>query len=171
MNAKQKRFTEEYVVDLNATQAAIRAGYSPRSAGSQAFDLLKKPEIQECIQHEMDARSARTNITKDKVLREMARVGFANCGRILNDATGGLLEGLSDDDLAAVASVKTRLVSNEDGEAVVEREVRFHDKAKFVEMMAKHLGMFTEKVDMNVHTPVRIINNIPRVKLDDDDGE
>lgn len=50
LNDKQRRFVDEYLVDLNATQAAIRAGYSPKTAGSQAFDLLKKPEIHEYIE-------------------------------------------------------------------------------------------------------------------------
>ena len=71
LNDKQQRFVDEYIIDLNATQAAIRAGYSPKTAGSQAFDLLKKPEIQSAVEEAKKAREKRTHITQDWVIREM----------------------------------------------------------------------------------------------------
>ena len=68
LNQKQERFVAEYLIDLNASKAAIRAGYSEKTAGSQAFDLLKKPEIQTLIAESMKAREERTEITQDYVL-------------------------------------------------------------------------------------------------------
>lgn len=77
LNAKQNRFVEEYPVDLNATQAAIRAGYSKKTAYSIGQRLLKDVEIQEAIQKAMKDRSERTGITQDKVVEELGKVAFA----------------------------------------------------------------------------------------------
>lgn len=68
---KQKRFVDEYLIDLNATQAAIRAGYSEKTAGAVGFENLKKPEIQEAIAKAQLERSERTKITKDLVVKEL----------------------------------------------------------------------------------------------------
>lgn len=77
LNAKQNRFVEEYPVDLNATQAAIRAGYSKKTAYSIGQRLLKDVEIQEAIQKAMKDGSERTGITQDKVVEELGKVAFA----------------------------------------------------------------------------------------------
>jgi phage terminase small subunit len=61
-------FAKEYLTDLNATQAAIRAGYSPKTAKQQALRLMNRPDVQECIQQAMKEREERTNITADYVL-------------------------------------------------------------------------------------------------------
>lgn len=75
--AKQKRFCEEYIIDLNGTQAAIRAGYASNSANEQAARMLAKDSIQEYIQQLKADRSRRTEITADRVLQELAAVAFA----------------------------------------------------------------------------------------------
>src|SRR6056297_478874 len=74
---KQKAFCEEYLIDLNATQAAIRAGYSEDSANNIGPENLLKPSIQKEIQKLKDVRSKRTQITADKVLEELARIGYS----------------------------------------------------------------------------------------------
>ena len=87
---KQKRFVSEYLVDLNATQAAIRAGYSVRTAKQIATENLSKPAISASIQAEMDKRSRRTEITADRVLKELAKIGFGNVKNLYSN-TGQLL--------------------------------------------------------------------------------
>ena len=74
MNKKQNAFATEYVKDHNATQAAIRAGYSERSAYSQAHDLLKKPEIMEAIKELEDAAAARSAVTVDKIVNRLNKI-------------------------------------------------------------------------------------------------
>ena len=169
MTAKQKRFAEEYIIDLNATRAATRAGYSKHTARSQASRLLKNVYIQAQISYEMDMRSERTGITKDKILREMARIGFVNIGDIIDNASGGVLQNVSEDDLAAIAVIKTRTFRSHKGQVIIERMVRLHNKQRALDMMARYLGMFSRKVDVRMEVPVRIVNNTPRVLPDADD--
>ena len=76
MTDKQKRFCEEYLIDLNATQAAVRAGYSSRTADRIASENLRKPDVQQYLQRLMQERSKRTGITSDQVLRELERIAM-----------------------------------------------------------------------------------------------
>lgn len=78
LTEKQKKFCKEYLIDLNATQSAIRAGYSPKTAGSTASENLKKPEIQNYLSKLMQERSERTGITADNVLKEIQKVAFSD---------------------------------------------------------------------------------------------
>lgn len=75
---KQKRFCEEYLIDLNATQAAIRAGYSSRTSDRIANQNLRKLEVQQYLQELMQRRSERTGVTADTVLSELARIAAAD---------------------------------------------------------------------------------------------
>ena len=151
MNDKQMAFAREYVVDYNATKAAIRAGYSEKSAYSQAHDLLKKPEIMAKIS-ELEAKAARrTEISKDMVLRELARVAFVD-PRKLFDENGRPkdLESIDDDTAAALASVDIlEEYDFDDGNRVLighTKKYKWADKLRALEMLGKHLGMFTDKV-------------------------
>lgn len=74
LTPKQERFVQEYLVDLNATQAAIRAGYKEKTAGSIGQENLKKPEIQKAIQEAMKAQQQRTEITQDYVLQKLKEI-------------------------------------------------------------------------------------------------
>lgn len=88
LNAKQERFVDEYLVDLNATQAAIRAGYSEKTAGQQGFELLKKPEIQEGIAAGRAALSERTGIDQEFVLRRWAELANADPNELTSVIVG-----------------------------------------------------------------------------------
>lgn len=78
LTEKQKRFCEEYLIDLNATQAALRAGYSQRTAYSIGDENLKKPEIQNYLKELMKQRSERTGISADTVLKELEKIAFSD---------------------------------------------------------------------------------------------
>lgn len=75
---KQQRFVDEYLIDLNATQAAIRAGYSEKTARSIGQRLLTNVDIQKAIEEAQSKRAERTEITQDMVLQELAKIGFSN---------------------------------------------------------------------------------------------
>lgn len=138
---KQKRFVEEYLVDLNATQAAIRAGYSEKTAGQIGEQNLKKLEIQAALSKAMEARSARTEITQDMVLRELAAIGFSDTTDFVRITQGGSVkltptEKLTEEQRRAIASIK-------EGKYGV--ELRLHDKLGALHLLGQHLGMFTGK--------------------------
>ncbi len=78
LTKKQKRFVEEYLIDLNATQAAIRAGYSPQTAYSIGDENLKKPEIKNAIDKALAERSRRTGVNADRIIEELAKIAFLN---------------------------------------------------------------------------------------------
>ncbi|MFV1484513.1 MULTISPECIES: terminase small subunit [unclassified Phaeobacter] len=152
LTPKQQRFVEEYLVDLNATQAAIRAGYSEKTAGHQGFAHLKKPQIQKAVQECMEERSKRTEITQDRVLNELAKVAFSDLRKVLT-SSGALIDTQDwDDDVAGfVSSVevvkKPSGEFDEDGRPIVDHvhKIRAWDKMAALEKLGKHLGMFVER--------------------------
>ena len=85
LTLKQQRFVEEYLVDFNATQAAIRAGYSEYTAYSIGCENLTKPNIQEFIQEEMNKRSKKTGITAEKILEELSKIAFFDIRKLYNE--------------------------------------------------------------------------------------
>lgn len=149
MTKKQKRFVEEYLIDLNATQAAIRAGYSPDTAGSIGAENLKKPEIKSRIDKAMAERSKRTGINQDRVLQELARIGFARITDAIDPDTAKIRQDASDDDLACIQSIKIK--PNEFG---TEREVKMYDKRAALVDLGKHLGLFSSEKD--TEKPIQI---------------
>lgn len=143
LNKKQKRFVEEYLIDLNATQAAIRAGYSPKTAKEIGSENLTKPNIKSEIDKAMAERSKRTGINADRILQELGKLGFVNIADVVDLETGKVKDSASDEDLACIQSIKIKPT-----EWGTEREVKFYDKKSTLELMGKHLGMWTNKVDM-----------------------
>lgn len=166
LTARQRRFVEEYLVDLNATQAAIRAGYSPKTAYSIGEENLRKPEIREEIDKALADRSRRTGINQDRTLLEWGRIAFVNIADVVDLNTGEIRPDASPDDLAAVVSVKVKRFPTADGEGI-EREIRLADKLKALEMIGRHLGMFKND-SLNVNVGVQIIDDIGAD--DGDDG-
>lgn len=156
LNDKQRRFAQEYLIDLNATQAAIRAGYSAKTAKAQGARLLTHVDVQAAIQQAQDERAKRTEITADRVLQELARVGFANLGdfiRLTGDGDPAIdLSGLTRDQAAALSEVVTEdfVVGRGDDARDVRRvKVKLHDKLGALEKLGKHLGMFVNRHELS----------------------
>lgn len=148
MTKKQKRFVEEYLIDLNATQAAIRAGYSPETAYSIGSENLKKPEIRVCIEKAMAERSKRTGINQDRIIMELAKIGLLNPKDLVDFDEATVKEEATEEDLAAIASVRVKRFPTKDGEGT-EREIKMHDKTKALELLGRHFGMFKDKVEVS----------------------
>lgn len=159
LTAKQKRFIEEYLVDLNATQAAIRAGYSPHTAKEIGSENLSKPHIRARVEKELAERSKRTGINQDRVIRELARIALVNPVDVINMDEATIKEMASADDTAAILSVKVKKIPTEEG-TITEREIRIADKIKALELLGKHLGMFTDKFNINAEMAVKIVDDI-----------
>ena len=142
MTQKQKRFIEEYLIDLNATQAAIRAGYSPDTAKSIGSENLTKPDIQARIARAMAERSRRTGVNADRVVMELAKIAFVNAKDVIDSDTATVRPDALPEDTAAIQSVKVKTF----GEDGLEREIKMADKLKALELLGRHLGMFKDKV-------------------------
>ena len=155
LTKKQKMFVEEYLIDLNATQAAIRAGYSVSSARDIGCENLTKPNIQNAIATAMADRSRRTGINQDRVIMEIAKLAFLNPVDVI-DMNAATVKGEANrDDTACIASVKVKVIPTDDGN-ITEREVKTYDKLKALELLGKHLGMFTDKLKVEGAIPVVI---------------
>lgn len=165
LTEKQKKFVDEYLIDLNATQAAIRAGYSEKTARSVGAENLTKPDIQKEIEKRMKARQKRTEITQDWVLNELCKIASANGtdfakvvdepvikdGQYVVDPDTGRIrtypavklvktDELPEDKKAAVAAIK-------EGKYGV--SVDSYDRVKALELLGRHLGMFKDKVEVS----------------------
>lgn len=148
LTPKQQLFVEEYLIDLNATQAAIRAGYSPNNADKIGSELLGKTRVSEAIKIAMAERSRRTGINQDRILAELAKIALVNPARVVNFDEATIREDALPEDLAAVASVKVKRFPTKDGEGI-EREVKFHDKNKALDLAGRHLGMFKDRLELS----------------------
>lgn len=156
LNARQQRFVEEYLIDLNATQAAIRAGYKKTEyTDTNANKLLENTRIREAIDKAMAERSKRTGINQDRVIQELARIAFVNPQNVINAEDGSVRDDATEDDLACIQSVKVKTMNGEKGYSE-EREVRLSDKIKALELLGKHLGMFKDKVELEADMELNI---------------
>lgn len=194
MTAKQQRFCDEYLIDLNATQAAIRAGYSEKTARKIGQENLTKPDIQEYIQKRKADRVERTEVTQDMVLRELAIIAFSNAAdyaKVIEkeltqevegseipvlDAEGKpvtyktvepiLTDDLTEDQKKALAVIK----KGRDG-----FEVKPYDKLRALEMLGRHLGMWDKKSEKDIEEQIARIEKTKaetaRIKGESPDDE
>ena len=145
-------FVKEYLIDMNATQAAIRCGYSPKTAKQQGSRLLTYADVQEGIAKGMEARNKRTEITADRVLREIAKVGFATMRHFLRVDQDGQpqidLTHTDHDNLDALAEVSTETVIEGDAQnrqVIRKTKIKLHDKLRALQLLAEHTGVFKER--------------------------
>jgi len=149
LTPKQKLFVKEYLVDLNATQAALRAGYSERSAHAQGKENLQKPPIREKIDKALAERSERTEVTADKVLRELARIAFSELREAVEwDASGVELKNsgdLHEDISRAISEVSESRGAGRE----TKLGIKLHSKTRALEMLGRHLGMWKKYIRLS----------------------
>lgn len=163
LKEKHHRFIEEYLLTLNASQAASKAGYSKRNVAR----MLAMPAIKAEIDAAIAARSQRTGIEQDRVLLEIARLAF-NDPRRLFDSNGALLpvQDWPDEAAAAVSSIRVMEIRDGNGVSIGEvKVVKFWDKGKQLELAAKHLGMLRERVEIAAAVPQLIRAGRQRIRL------
>ena len=155
LNAKQSRFVEEYLIDLNATQAAVRAGYSEKTATEAGYENLRKPHIAKAIEASKLERSKRTEITQDMVLQELAKIGFADIRKAV--AWGSAPEpsmNPDDDRVYPVELIASEFMDADTAAAISEVsltaqgvKIKMYDKKGALDSIGKHLGMFIDRVE------------------------
>lgn len=150
LSAKQLKFCNEYLIDLNACHAAIRAGYSKNTAKVIGYENLTKPYLVEKIQELQQELQKSCNITPKSVIEELAKIGFSNIQDFVNGGNSILeLKHLDRKIVAAVSSVETEVTEIEGnqfkpGKTTTITKIRLHDKRAALVDLGKHLGIFKE---------------------------
>lgn len=146
LNDRHKKFCEEYVIDLNGAQAYIRAGYKVANgdiAATNANKLLRNAQVQAYIQKLKADRSKRTEITADRVLQELGRIGFGNITEAFHQGGGGLeikdLKQMPPDVSAAISEI-----SEVRSEKMTKCSVKMHNKMAALTLLAQHLGITSD---------------------------
>ncbi len=171
LSPMRQRFVNEYLKDLNATQAAIRAGYSEKTAYSQGQRLLKKVEVKAAIDAAIARRNKRLEVSQDKVVRELVKIGMADIKDYLSYRTEKTQVGLDEEGnpIFDYQPVIEMIHSDEvDGTVVQEVSLsqkgvfsfRLADKMKALELLGRHLGMFTDNVNLSGEVGVRVVDDI-----------
>lgn len=146
LSPKQAAFVAEYLIDLNATQAAIRAGYSEKSAARISVELLNKTQVRKAIEKAQAKRTERTEVTADRVVTELAKIAFADPRDLMEWGPNGVMlkdsSTLTEEQAASVAEVA-------EGNGGTLR-LKKHDKVKALELLGRHIGMFRDKVETEV---------------------
>lgn len=157
LTPKRARFVAEYLVDLNATQAAIRAGYSPRSAKVEGCRLLTNADVAAAIQDGKAAQFARAGISADRVLEELGRIGFVDMRGFWDEA--GNLKAIKDLDeaqgavLAGFEVIKKNAAAG-DGVVDTVHKIKVWDKPKALETLARHLGLLKDNATVAGHITI-----------------
>lgn len=137
LSPKQRSFVQEYLIDLNATQAAIRAGYSAKAAAVQGARLLTNAKVLAALQEAQKRRERRTEITADRVLNELAKIAFSDLKDFVEFGSAGIRIKPSSDVDGTVLSEVSEMVTK--GATVT--SVKLHSKMKALELLSKHLGL------------------------------
>jgi phage terminase small subunit len=152
LTSKQQRFVAAYLIDLNATQAAIRAGYSARVAEQQGYENLRKPEIAKAVAAGKAKQLQQADLSAARVLEEYRRLSFSDLGEMI-DELGRLrpLKDLPTSARAAIASVKVTKKNLTAGDGIMEDvvELKLWDKTRALESLAKHFGLLVERIDVS----------------------
>lgn len=192
LSPKRQRFVNEYLKDLNATQAAIRAGYSEKTAHVQGPRLLGFVDVKAAIDAAITRRNKRLEISQDRIVRELAKVALADIKDYLSFRTEKTQVGV-DDEGSPVFDYKPviELVPSENVDGTIIQEVslsqkgiftfRLQDKLKALELLARHLGMLNDRVQLagsvNLNNPLEGLTTdelrqlIAEDEADDADGQ
>jgi len=160
LDARERRFVGEYLIDLAPERAALAAGYAKSTAHTKAYMWVSngkmKPHVYEAIQAAMALRAERVEITSDRVLEELGKIGFANTEDFIRVTEAGDpyidLSDLSREQAAAISEVSVDDYMDgrgKDARQVRRVRVKFHDKKGALESIGKHLGMFKTQVEVS----------------------
>lgn len=143
LSPKQRRFIAEYLKDQNGTQAAIRAGYSKKTAQEQSSDLLSKPIIRAAVDTELAKIQDKAGVTQERILIALLNIAELDPRKLFNkDGTIKDVHDIPEDVAATIVSIES-----DDKEGSV-RKLRFCDKVRALELLGKHLKMFTDKTEV-----------------------
>lgn len=151
MSEKHARFVAEYLIDLNATQAAIRAGYSPKTANEQGCRLLANASVAQAVAEGQRKRLHSAELSATRVLEEMRRLAFSDV-RDLFDEQGNLrpIHTLTQEQSAAIAGLEVIIKNAEAGDGKTDKvhKIKVWDKPRTLEMLGKHFKLLTDQISI-----------------------
>lgn len=168
LTPKQQRFVDEYLADLNATRAAVRAGYSARNADKIGSQLVGNTRVAAAIAAAIDERKARTLVTADQVIRELARVAFLDPRTVMTWGPDGVKLLASKDlpeDAARCVSEASQTVTESGGTI----RVKLASKIDALKLLGEHLGLYKQRVEVETTASLTIIEEVVRAKPPKDD--
>ena len=154
MTDKQKMFVNEYLIDFNATQAAIRAGYSKKYANRMASKNLSKIDIQKAIDAAQNKRAKKSAVTEAQVIKELSLIAFSDITDYADievtpsiTIPGAYERSITMRNTADIPKDKVRVISSiKEGQCGI--EIKLYDKLKALELLGRHLAMFSDKVEL-----------------------
>ena len=172
---KMRQFVDEYLIDMNGTQAAIRAGYSEATAQEQSSQLLDRPDIRELVEQRQKDRIDRTQISQDLTVNELKTIAFSDVADFVIVKAGGVIEQrpfneLKKDQTRCVKKIKqtVRTAQSSDGTVIHQTavlELELYDKVKSLELLGRHLGIFNDRLTLDGALPLQIVFEVaPQVK-------
>jgi phage terminase small subunit len=165
LNDKQLTFCREYIVDFNATQSAIRAGYSDKTAGATASRLLTNVKIQQEIKRLVEERAERTGITADRVVQQLAKIAFVDIKSVIDWETAEINQLVGRDPITGdqvftktpITQLALKPMDQVDGTMIQTVKMGKHgivvelpDRMRAMEMLAKHLGVYDDRPQTTV---------------------
>lgn len=158
LTIQQKRFVDEYLFDFNGTRAAIRAGYSPKSAEQQAVRMLGYAKVANAIEEKRQRLSIKTEIKAEKVLQEIARIAFSDMRNLATwegqEVFFKSSSEITDDMAACISEITSTTIQSKSGKKV-NMKIKLHDKMRAIEMLAKNLNLLVNQ-DQNGQNPIAI---------------
>ena len=164
---KMRQFVDEYLIDLNATQAAIRAGYSEATAQEQSSQLLDRPDIRELVEQRQKDRIDRTQISQDLTVNELKAIALSDIADFVIVKEGGVIEQrpfneLKKEQTRCVKKIRqtVRTAQSSDGTVIHQTavlELELYDKVKSLELLGRHLGIFNDKLTLDGALPLQIV--------------
>ena len=173
LTTKQQVFVAEYLVDLNATRAAIAAGYSDKNADSMGSQLLSNPKVSEEIAKKTGKRMGKLEITADRVLEETARLAFYDPRKFFeSDGSLKRVTDLDDDTAMAMSGLEVTELFEGTGDQKhaygLLKKVKLSSKINALELLGKHLKLFSDNVEHSGTVGLQLIHSIPQPRREDD---
>ncbi len=158
LTAKQAKFVSEYIKDLNATQAAIRSGYSAKTAYSQGQRLLKNVEVKLAIGKLSEKAFDRNEISVDRILQETAKIAFLDISKAF-DSAGNLLDitKMPKDIVAAIGGLEVSSSEIGDSVTVSLSKIKIIEKIRALDLLGKYHALWVDKSQVEVKEPIRFI--------------
>lgn len=157
LTRRRERFIAEYLIDLNSTQAAIRAGFSAKSAAQTGYKMLREPEIKAAVDAAQTEKLKKINIDTDWVLTRLARTADADIRKIFGGRQLKKPEDMDDDTAYAISSIEVETERGPDGELKLVTKIKVWDKGRALMDIGRHLSMFKDKLDVEHSDAVNVV--------------